>query len=105
MERNMNKLFVYGTLMDDLIFNSVTGHTPERKQAVLDGYIKEGLNIREDESEFVVGHLLEIPSDDIWKALDYYEGSAYKKIEVTVRTKDGDVRALAYQIPTWGCSI
>ena len=86
----MNKLFVYGTLLNDSIQQYILGRKIEGQESVLVGF-KQGnwasyLRIEEGEGT-VEGKVLEISDTELARA-DVYEGNAYRRVKA--KTESGE---------------
>ncbi|MDO6817782.1 gamma-glutamylcyclotransferase family protein [Zobellia sp. 1_MG-2023] len=90
----MQHLFTYGTLKDLNVQEQVFGHTLKGEQDVLEAFrispdkimgrylVAEKTNSREDQIEGIV---YELKQSELTMA-DLYEGEAYKKIEVGLKS-------------------
>lgn len=93
-------MFVFGTLMSDTTLKMLGVAPTERQNAILPGFLKEGLNIIEDPDSVVLGHYFQISEQDL-AILDRYEGlqhSLYHRFLVNVKVNDEWRRAYAYQL-------
>lgn len=87
-------LFVYGTLMDDEIFQIVAGERPSSDQAVLHGYIRKQVigevypAIAEQSGDEVTGILYYNLTETALNRLDRFEGDQYDRrgVKVSLRT-------------------
>lgn len=113
MPENTCNLFVYGSLRDPIIFESVSGYGfSSGKDTVNDDHLKAkpaflGKHRRispdnvyfyavPDEFGRIEGYVvLDVPQDAMAE-IDWYEGRRYIKQSVTVVTGDGPIEALAY---------
>jgi gamma-glutamylcyclotransferase (GGCT)/AIG2-like uncharacterized protein YtfP len=96
-------LFVYGTLQDDRLVEELAGRPVRRRPAVLPGYrrtIDASIGypvVYPAPGASVTGSLLEGIDDRILASLDAYEGAAYHRTVVSVKTDGGvDVQAYLY---------
>ncbi len=80
-------IFAYGTLTHPLIRRVVTGRWLPTQAAVLEGYRKEGLDIRPDPSSVVTGVVFEVQGRQLQR-LDRYEqvGVRYDRHRVTLQS-------------------
>ena len=97
-------VFVYGTLVHERTLAAVLGRNnnlPKYTPARLNNYSKRGLNIKENEGDWVQGYIFEASPEDM-KKLNKYEcidDGMYKIINVTVEIDGGTREAIAYQMP------
>ena len=85
----MNKLFIYGTLINPEIQKSILGRIINGMPDALEGYKKSAIKLDNekypiiipDENKMVNGFIIEI-SDDELKKIDEYEGVEYKRKEI-----------------------
>lgn len=95
IEQRPHQVFVYGTLRYAPIRLIVMGSFGDPKQAVLEGYERNGLDLSADAGSRIEGLLLRVDPTEL-KRLDRYErlGIRYKRREITL--SDG-TRAWVYQ--------
>jgi gamma-glutamylcyclotransferase (GGCT)/AIG2-like uncharacterized protein YtfP len=93
-------LFVYGTLMADVLVVQLTGHLYAKEAAILDGYRKETPpngypRVIPDPAARVEGFLLRGVGRQALAVLDRYEdeGRLYRRTAVTVTMRGGHRRA------------
>lgn len=91
----MIQVFVYGTLTDDSVVQSVLGLSKPKSRATLVGYRKVGLNIILAPDYFVNGYLLEVTEDELDK-LDRYENYPHLYTRIEVNTSSG--KAWVYKL-------
>ncbi len=117
MHRQKTNIFIYGSLRDSRIFQSVSGYSFARKPAKLDGKTLLA------EPAFLPGHRRVSPDNVYWYAvkapdarieglvirdvplaalaeIDRYEGKRYQRETVHVHTAHGTVEAQAYLVTT-----
>ena len=95
IEQRPHQVFVYGTLRYAPIRLIVMGSFGDPKQAVLEGYERNGLDLSADAGSRIEGLLLRVDPTEL-KRLDRYErlGIRYKRREIPL--SDG-TRAWVYQ--------
>jgi gamma-glutamylcyclotransferase (GGCT)/AIG2-like uncharacterized protein YtfP len=89
----MNKLFIYGTLINPEIQKSILGRIINGIPNILEGYEKSEIEIDNKKYPIIIpnknktvnGFVIEI-SDDEFKKIDEYEGIEYKRIEVVLKS-------------------
>jgi gamma-glutamylcyclotransferase (GGCT)/AIG2-like uncharacterized protein YtfP len=86
----MVEIFVYGSLLEKSIQNTVLGREVPQKEDTLHDFIKTDHSvfliyptIKEHVGGSVVGRVLEVGDYDV-NTLDRYESNLYKKIKVTL---------------------
>ena len=90
-------LFVYGTLMDEEIFQIVAGERPSSDQAVLHGYIRKQVigevypAIAEKSGHQVAGTLYYHLTETALNRLDRFEGDQYDRCSLEVSLQSGQV--------------
>jgi|GEM_PF-7134776 gamma-glutamylcyclotransferase (GGCT)/AIG2-like uncharacterized protein YtfP len=97
-------LFVYGSLKDPSIFESITGDVPHpKKNARLPGYAHAepcfGYPvIRPQKNGIVTGEIIYNVSEEAFKKLDEYEeiGTLYQRTQVSVQTEGKTITAFVY---------
>lgn len=100
----LTKLFVYGTLVHQSTLGAVLRRSkdlPKFTPARLDNFSKRGLNIQENQGDWVQGYLIEVDDSDL-KKLDAYEcidDGMYQKIPVKILVNKELIEATAYQMP------
>ncbi len=106
----MPRLFVYGTLAPGRANHAVLADIPgDWRCATLRGrLLQEGWGadlgcpgiVPTHDGEAVAGHLLTSPQlDQHWSRLDAFEGSGYRRVEVTVQIDGGEqVEAFVYAL-------
>jgi gamma-glutamylcyclotransferase (GGCT)/AIG2-like uncharacterized protein YtfP len=85
----MNKLFIYGTLINPKIQKNIIGHIIDGIPDILKGYEKSVIEIDNekypiiipDKNKMVNGFIIEV-SDDELRKIDKYEGVEYKRTEI-----------------------
>lgn len=86
-------LFVYGTLKHKEIFKELTGHDSASKSAILSGYkqISELKIIEADNSDYVLGLLIDNVTEKDLEAIDHYESlnMLYLRKKVQIKTDNG----------------
>lgn len=89
-------LFAYGTLMFAPVLRAVCGIDLPTQPARLRGYARFEVAgaaypamIAASEDATLDGVLYTNVTPALWRVLDAYEGTLYRRIEVTVRTPDG----------------
>ncbi len=98
----MHKLFVYGTLQFPEILQKITGKLFVAKPASLNDFKR--YKVKNAEYPAIVpkpgaithGFILENVDEASLKAIDFFEGYSYKKIEVTVLVSTKKVTAYTY---------
>lgn len=96
----MNKLFVYGSLLDKNLRNNIVGRRIEGEEDTLSGFSKEWIiggrypRIYEDENpeEQIIGEVILLTDDEL-KTIDGYEGWMYRRIKVIL---DSEEEVLVY---------
>ncbi len=95
----MNRVFVYGTLLNDEVFDALIKTSVAKRSANLVGYKRVKVvgevypAIRPDGGGIVQGTLIcGLKAEDL-KSLDHYEGSYYKRVSVEVSLPNNDKRA------------
>lgn len=113
MAENTHNLFVYGSLRDPIVLESICGfsftlkreRTSENKlfaePALLDGYRKASPDnvyyyAAPDENNKIEGYIIYNLTEKAIKDIDHYEGRRYKKEFVKVNTANGLIEAAAY---------
>ncbi len=98
-------LFVYSTLLWDEVVSQLIGRKPVTEEALLDGYkrcrIKGAFypGLRQVGSSTVKGRVIRGLSKRDLAVIDRFEGDAYKRIRVRVRTPvHGDEEVFTYII-------
>jgi gamma-glutamylcyclotransferase (GGCT)/AIG2-like uncharacterized protein YtfP len=89
----MNKLFIYGTLIDPEIQKSILGRIINGIPNILEGYEKSEIEIEgekypltvQNKNEIVEGLVIDINDDEL-KKIDEYEGVEYKRIEIVLQS-------------------
>jgi gamma-glutamylcyclotransferase (GGCT)/AIG2-like uncharacterized protein YtfP len=101
----MDKLFAYGTLMCGDIFHAVTGRRLPAVSATLMNYQRLRVRgehypaIRVQPGGQVEGILYRQVSRQLWRRLDQFEGSLYRRCSIVVRLAGGHtVTAYTYVI-------
>lgn len=96
-------LFVYGTLLDDVVVVDLTGRRFPRRAALLPGYRKHTpadgyAYIVADDAAEVAGVVLQEIDAAALRAIDRYEdeGRLYTRVEVTIRVAGEAQRAFVY---------
>ena len=91
----MTHLFAYGTLMCEDIMQEVSGCLPERRRAVLKGYVRRRVKghvypgLLQREASHVEGVLyLNVPAS-AWERLDRFEGEMYARRTVSIEMDSG----------------
>jgi gamma-glutamylcyclotransferase (GGCT)/AIG2-like uncharacterized protein YtfP len=91
----MEKLFTYGTLqipeVQQRVFGRVVSGTPD----TLEGYFKTDITLHDGTFPIIVeraessvdGQVIEVTPDEL-VLIDRYETSAYRRIQVTLKTGD-----------------
>ena len=95
-------LFVYGTLRDPEICDSLLGRTPQQNPALLHGYVR--LAVRGEAypaivpcpQKSVAGLVLQGLTAHELDVLDAYEGGEYMRVKVETELETGDAPAWAY---------
>jgi len=91
----LQRLFVYGTLLDGFIQKRLIGHCPASKTATLIGYRRVRMrdepwpSIRPSRFGNVEGKILFGLSTQQLRKLDLYEGKAYRRKRVRPRFHEG----------------
>lgn len=96
------RLFAYGTLMFDAIFEHVTGCQSTMQPAELSGFVR--LRVRAENYPGLVarpgtatsGYLSGPLTATVWQRLDEFESDFYRRHPVTVRCEQGQLPALTY---------
>lgn len=88
-------VFVYGTLTAAPVRWLVMGRAGEPGQYTLEGYERQGLDLRKDEKSRVEGLLLEVSAEEL-RRLDRYErlGIRYERVRISLA---GDCSAWVYR--------
>lgn len=81
-------IFVYGTLTKPWVRWLVMGRVGSSKPAILKGFRKEGLDIKEDASSAVKGQVINVNADEL-RALDRYERLGVRYERKKLRLNDG----------------
>jgi len=88
----MNRLFVYGTLMDESVQKKVIGRVVEFENDTLSGYFKSKVVINNNTYPILVkgqgeiaGRVLLIDEKELEK-IDEYETKAYRRIEKELKS-------------------
>jgi gamma-glutamylcyclotransferase (GGCT)/AIG2-like uncharacterized protein YtfP len=97
------QLFVYGTLRDPAVQQAVFGRVVEGIPDTLDGYARtqivlggtEYAIIRPDNQQSIEGLLIEVNPQEL-TLIDRYEGDAYQRVRVTLKSRK---TAWVYQAP------
>lgn len=96
-------LFVYGTLSYDRTVRAITGRIFPKRPGVLDGFVRIAPQhgyayIVPQRGSLVEGYLLDGVDERHFRLFDKYEaeGDMYNRVEVTVTTPGGEIRAYAY---------
>lgn len=93
---DLNRLFVYGTLREARVQDSVIGRRVVGRPARLYGYtkdsIRQGLSVypilaAADPRQFVDGEVLDLTTQELERT-DEYEGAPYRRLRVTVDSGD-----------------
>jgi len=94
----MERVFVYGTLMDAEVRRMVLGHPKEMLKDALAGHQKNGLNIIESSIPqiYVIGGVIEVDDEEM-ETLDGYEGVAYRLYQRKNVTLESGKEAWVYQ--------
>jgi gamma-glutamylcyclotransferase (GGCT)/AIG2-like uncharacterized protein YtfP len=89
----MNKLFIYGTLINPKIQKNIIGHIINGIPDILKRYEKSAIEIDNEKypiiipnkNKIVSGFIIEISNDEL-KKIDEYEGVEYKRIEIVLQS-------------------
>lgn len=101
-QREMQNLFVYGTLQLPSVVLKLTGKFFETDEAVLTGFKRYCVRncdypaIIPNREAKVSGLLLKNVDDISLQAIDYFEGNEYTKQKVTVIVAGKDISAFTY---------
>jgi gamma-glutamylcyclotransferase (GGCT)/AIG2-like uncharacterized protein YtfP len=96
-------IFVYGSLMNEMVFSKVTGLSmPKSALGTLADYRRVQVNGKPypacyfQKGASVQGMIISIDSEIVIHKLDQFESDLYKRITVSVSTTDGIIEADVY---------
>lgn len=91
----MNKLFIYGTLIDSEIQKEIIGRELKLSPQILSGYKKSKMEVSgtlyplivSDINKEVKGFIVEITDEELQK-IDAYETNAYKRMQINLKNRE-----------------
>ncbi len=105
---SIDKLFVYGTLLNQEILQTLLGYVPEMSSASIDGFQRHAVRddvypaVRPDANHTVEGMILYGLSSRDFEMLDHFEGESYDRVPVIAQQRSescmGDVECYLYVI-------